>query len=298
MSEPSRSTSRHVIAGATLAVIGVAAAGFALGRSTAEPAPTSTVAAVQPSPSPTPTPTPALPAIQSPLARPALIAAAADAASAFAAGRLLPAEVAALGGREFELLLPFACPGPPPPEGAALGSDYDAEEEALRVRAEPVRWTPAEWLPPDPAAPEAVPTAEAIEGFWIARPWIAEADCPAPSVAPAADVPSAPTEPTLGIAQIFGPESSRVGRRDGQPYRAVASVAPDALDLRQGLRLRLRGRVAARPSPILCKPGAGTDARPVCLIVASLDEVAVFNPSTQVTLATWDVASKDARAAR
>jgi hypothetical protein len=83
-----------------------------------------------------------------------------------------------------------------------------------------------------------------------------------------------------------------VGRRDGKAYEAVESVAPDALDLSRGLRLRLRGKLARAPGagPVLCRAPGG--ARPVCILSATFDEVAIENPATGATLATWDVATQ------
>jgi hypothetical protein len=124
-----------------------------------------------------------------------------------------------------------------------------------------------------------------MEGFWIAQPWTSREACPRATV-------TGPRDETLGVARIFTPDQSRVGRRDGKPYQAVETIAPDALDLSQGLRLRLRGRLAAAPGggPVLCRAQDG--ARPVCLIIAEFSEVAVENPATGQVIATWDVATQ------
>lgn len=313
------------IAGASLAVIGVAAAGFVLGRSTSEAPPPLPVAAP---PQPTPSPATVLPTVQPPLNRADLLAAAAQAADAAAAGEPLPEQVAALAGRPFELRLPFGCPGAEQPGRGALSMSYDPETEVLRVRAEPVRWDPGEWLAPPPAVPDRASPVETIEGFWIARAWTSSEACappvsPPPSAAPSpqpsptpASVPSQPSGPrstppvaepepepvpvsaaaperTLAIAQLFTAEASRVGRRNGQAYAATKSIAPDAMDLGRGLRLRLRGTLARTQAagPILCLAPGG--ARPVCLISARFDQVAIENPVSGETLATWDVATQD-----
>ena len=230
-----------------------------------------------------------LPAVEPPLGRAELIAAAASAADAFAAGRPLPESATGLAGREFDLRLPFGCPGAPQLGAGALVARYDEEAQALRVRAEPVRWSPEEWLPSP--VPEAAPAAEGIEGFWISRPWTSAETCPPAPAAGDASPPPA-SEQTLGLAQIFTADTSRVGRRDGKAYETVESAAPGTLDLNQGLRLRLRGKLTRAPQggPILCRAPSAT--RPVCLIFMELDEVAVELSSTGANVATWDVSSR------
>jgi hypothetical protein len=142
--------------------------------------------------------------------------------------------------------------------------------------------------------PEAEPRAESIEGFWVARPWTSSEDCPPAGAAPASgQLPAASADQTLGIGQFFMPEDSRVGRRDGRAYEAVQSVAREALELKRGLHLRLRGKLTRAPGagPVLCR--ALSHTRPVCLVAVTLDEVAVLNPATGAALATWDVSSQN-----
>lgn len=292
MAEPSRRASRLTIALATLALIAAGAAGFALGRESARSADT-VPAASPPVPAAPPKPIAVLPADQPPLARSELIAAAARAADAIAAGQGLPKEVTELAGREFDLRLPFGCPGAPATGSPVLSAEYDESAEALRVRAEPVSWAPEEWLTSPPGGGEAAESVDAIEGFWIARPWTSSEACPPATPAPpAGQAEPAEAEQTLGIAQIFTAESSRVGRRDGEAYQAVEPVAAGALDVSRGLQLRLRGKLARAPggAPILCRAASGT--RPACLVIVALDQVAIENPATGAALATWDVSSQ------
>lgn len=310
MSEPSRSTSRRLIAGASLAVLAVGGAGFTLGRRTAEPPP---VAMPAPAPEPAPAPAPVLPIAPPTLGRADLITAAAAAADAYASGRPVPENVVGLVGREVELRLPLACPGGPP--AADANWTYDADEEALRVRAEPVQWSPEEWLPTPAAASGQAPAAvEAIEGFWVPWPWMSGETCPAPAAPPPIQPAQGPAKGhtlpdvsfekqavspvlshNLALAEFFLPGSSRVGRRDGNAYRAVERVAADALDLSQGLRLRIRGRIARSPAgpPILCR--GPTTSPPVCLVSVQFSQVAFENPASGTTIATWDVAGPDPR---
>ena len=269
-----------------LAAIACGAGGFVIGRNSQErvpvaPAPTSSLAQIV---------EPVLPVVQPPLGRAELIAAASEAASAFSVGRPVPQSVLALVGRQFELRVPFGCPGIPQSPAAALGAQYDEEAEALRIRAEPVRWSPQEWWPAQQAGTDPALAPESIEGFWIARPWaMIEACPPTPPAVPGEQHQAIEPEQVLGIAQFFTSDGSRVGRRDGKAYEAVDSLKPDALDLSQGLRLRLRGKLARAPGagPALCRGAPGT--RPVCLLAVRFDQVAIENPATGESLATWDV---------
>lgn len=290
MMEPSRTKSRQALAGGIAAALLLAGGGFILGRGTAEqPKPVSTAA---PSPAPTPAPvsTPPPPVVTPPLGRGDLIAAAASAADAFASGGAIPPDVAELAGRRFELSLPFGCAGPSAVVNTPLGWRYDEAAGALRVRVLPVLWEPAAWVPV-----EAVEQVEAIEGFWIPRPWTTSETCPAPG-AVVAGATGAPDEQTLAVAQFYAAGGSRLGRRNGEALEAVQRVAPDALDVSQGLRLRLRGEVTAAPgdSPVVCRALAGADRRPVCLVSVSLGEVAIENPATGAVIATWDVSQRRA----
>jgi hypothetical protein len=228
--------------------------------------------------------------VQPSLGRVDLIAAAARAADASAAGRVPPEALKELVGREFELRLPFGCPGAPQLGAGAFTVEYDEKAGALRVRAEPVRWSPEEWLPQGDAD-EGARGAEGIEGFWVGRPWTSDESCPASDPASAQPQPPLPAEQTLGIAQVFADQGSRVGRRDGKAYELVRRVKPEAMDLTSGLRLRLRGKVSegGGAGPVVCRAAGGS--RPVCLILVTFDTVAVEHPSDEATLATWDMST-------
>lgn len=289
MMEPSRASSRRALAGGAAVAIALAGAGFVLGRATvARPEAPIAAPSAAPAPAPSPSPPPLLPVVEPPLGRAELLDAARIAVDAFAAGRPLPPEVAALDGRRFELSLPFGCSGPAADE-APLGWRYDRDRSVLRVSAQPARFEPAAWL-----GAERTAQVDLIEGFWIDRPWTSGEACP-PARDPSA---SAPTESTLAVVQVHGAAESRVGRRDGEPFEAVERVAPDALRLDQGLRLRLAGRVTLAPGngPVLCRASMPANGRPVCLIVVALDQVAIANPATGATLATWEVSSTGAPA--
>lgn len=294
MEEPSPHSSRIALAAGIAAALLVGGAGFLLGRGTSEREPVVAPPApiTAPSPRPTPTPDRAL----GPIGRAELIALAATAADAAAAGRAPGEAIAEAAGRRFELRLPFGCAGPASESSnAAMRWRYDAGEEALRLHVAPVTWSARDWW--GEAAPE---TIESIEGFWIMRPWTTDEGCPAGGEQAAATGAEPVTLPgqTLAIGQIFTSDGARGGRRDGSPYQSVVRIAEDALDSSQGFRLRLTGRIARirGAPPVQCRQPASPEQRPLCLIQADFDEVAIENPATGETLATWSVDAADAPA--
>lgn len=217
------------------------------------------------------------------LGRADLIAAAERAAAAFALGRPAPAENVALAGRRFELLLPFGCGGAADSaeEIGDFGWFYDGARGTLRAQATPQIWTEAPWA----AALAGSREVEAIEGFWIRRPWIRDAACPVP--ADEADGPTLPNE-TVGIARLFEPDSRRATRRNGEPYRLTAKMSAEELPGADGLRLVIEGRLAADPArqPVACW-SAGPDRRPICILIARIERVAITRSDGVTTLAEW-----------
>src|SRR5690606_32843882 len=119
-----------------------------------------------------------LPVAEPPLDRSELLLAVAQAASDFAAGHDDATRQRALDGRLFEVALRFGCSNDG--DDARLWS-FDAPTRVLRVRVAPE-------LSAD--SPEVTRLElgdfEAIEGFWVRRPWLLEAACPAPRVEPGA----------------------------------------------------------------------------------------------------------------
>ena len=289
MEEPSPRSSRLALAGALLAAIVVGGAGFLLGRATTD---RTEVAVTPPHAAPTPKPVPE-PVSKGILGRADLIALAAAAADAAAAGGDAGPEIAEADGRRFELRLPFGCNGPAGEDsGAAMRWRYDATAQALRLHVDPVTWTAQDWWPADAAN-----GVEAIEGFWIPRPWTSSEACPGGGDRPAA----AGTEPvmlpgqTLAVGQVFHAGGARGGRRDGEPYEAVVRVPEGRLDASQGFRVRISGRIGRPPraGPVRCRQPAGPEQRPICLVSVVIDEVAVENPASGETLATWSPAGRN-----
>lgn len=286
MKEPSVRNSRLALAGGLVIALLVGGGGFLLGRQSSE-----RQLVVAP-PSPVPLPAAEPPAVDSQadrlLDRGDLIALVAQAADATAAGKALPPDIAQARGRRFAIRLPFGCAGAADPDSLApMRWRYDEGEKALRLHAAPVAWTTGDWWPTPLAAPVSI---EAIEGFWLERPWTSSDACPPAEVQVQSDVsPGPPPTRTLALAQFFKADDARRGRREGKAFEAVLKVAPDAVRAEQGFRLRVSGRIENIPdgAPVLCHQRAGPDQRPVCVIAMTVDEVAIENGVSGEVLATW-----------
>jgi len=287
MHEPSVRTSRLAIAGGLAAVILVGGLGFVLGRSTASPDP-------QPVATPKPSPVTPEPVVLPALNRGGIIALADRAADAFASGAPLPKAVVEAADRRFEVSLPFGC------SGASGGSSrhpfqwqYDEEAGTLRIRVEPSTWLPRDW---NLAAGSG---GEAIEGFWVTRPWSSSDSCP-PTSGHAAAIGAEPvTLPgqTLAMAQFF---TSGEGH-ETRPFELVRRVAAEDFDASRGYRIRLTGRVARVPGngPVQCVQPAGIEQRPICVVAVRINDIRLENSATGEVLATWDQRARpDARATR
>lgn len=214
-----------------------------------------------------------------------LIAAFARAADATAAGRPLPDTNRQLVGRTFSLRLPFGCNGPvskaPFPWA---GWTFDPKKKALKLTATPERWREAAWVR---AIAEDM-QFEAVEGFWIQRPWTSSEDCPDGSAAATEAVAAEPLRPTAGIAQFFAPDAPRTFQRGTRAYSHTIRV-PDAEATKDSsYRLSLGGRVTGFPDgqPIHCWNEA-PDRRPVCLIAVELARVAFENSPAGEVLVEW-----------
>jgi hypothetical protein len=280
MTEPSQRSSRIALAAGAAAALALAIGGYVVGRSTSPPPP-------EPAPAPVEaTPAPKLPVITPPLGRSDLLDAVAAAADAFAAGYAGAAGNAELVGRRFEVRIPFGCYGASPENGGAtLRWNYDPKDGTLRVSAAPEVWTNIPWV--RSLAGEKV---EAVEGFWLPRPWSKAEACPtrdARMIAP--PLLPAPRQ-TVGLAQFFEAGGSRVPRRDGKPYETVEKVTLEKLQATEGFRLVLRGRIDALPNgqPVGCH-SPGPEIQPVCLIAVELDRVAIENPLSGEQLAEWSL---------
>lgn len=212
------------------------------------------------------------------LGRPDLIDAARRAAEAFATGARYPDQLPSLIGARFEARLPFGCFGADPT--ATLGYSVDPARATLTLRAAPVVWTDTPWVLEllGPNRPEA------IEGFWLHRPWLTADRCPM-SRAGQALVVAAPE--SLGLVRMFAPGESRVLQHGARGYEVVQKAEPGRLRL-AGFRLVLAGRVSdfGGRQPIRCRSDS-PELRPVCLIAVQFDRVAFEDPMTGEVLAEW-----------
>jgi hypothetical protein len=307
MDAPQRT--RWILSLAAAAVVVVVLVVSLLGRR--GPAPPPAEHATAPAPAVAPAPPLPIPPPPQPALRRADLALAADrAAAAYAAGQPYADENRKLVGRRFEVVIPFGCRGPGRSDSINPARwRLDARRKTITLTAEPQVWTKTDWVVETAEAAE----AEAVEGFWIPRPWLWSEACPAaeqPPAAPdaepaepaaaagpqaqtkadAAEAASPPpaTPPTLGLVQVFGPQASRTGLRGARPYRVVRKAGDDQLDgTPPGFRLVLHGRVTGFPSgeAIRCHSDS-MDRRPACLVGVQLDRVR-FEDQGGGLLAEW-----------
>lgn len=242
--------------------------------------------AAPPPPAVTPKPAPPIPPITPtpPLGRSELIAAVQAATSAHAAGRPYPQDGADLVGRQFELKLPFGCRGPEP-QGRPATYTINPRQDTIRLSARPEVWTDAAWVRDLVGAEE----AEAIEGFWIPRPWTDAEVCPPERTSTASGLPAPASPETLGLARVFGAGESRVPQRGGRPYEVTQKLPPEAAAGPRDFRLVLSGRVVGFDDgqAIHCR-SEDPDRRPVCLVGVEFDRVAFEDASSGEVLAEWN----------
>lgn len=261
---------------------------------------------------PAPVPAPAQPAptpLQPVVNRAEMLRALDAAASAFAAGQ--PVDSAGLDGRRFSVRQAFGCAGATPsgavrPAGLASWA-WGPRNQTIELALQPADWTAELTFGQEDAA-------EAIEGFWLARPWMRTDGCPAvtspapvaaievvaptkaptqkaaPSKAgPATPAPAPPPPPrqTAGLASVFAQGGSRVGRRDGRAFTYTIRGEDGAPAAPTSYRLVIEGRFTAFPggSTVRCRAG-GPEERPVCLAASTIDRV-VFETAEGQMLSEW-----------
>jgi hypothetical protein len=214
------------------------------------------------------------------------------ASDAFSSGEPIPDSVRAARDRRFELLLPFGCAGPVDEGSSApLRWRYDEEAEALKIHVAPNHWDAGAWGLAEQSG------IEAIEGFWITRPWTSSDDCPARSGKTATNGMDSLTltlpGQTLAVAQFFTADARRSALRDGRAFEATNRVPRADFDGSRGFRVRLSGRIDRVPgadAPVRCIQPGGMDQRPICAIAVKLDELRIENPIDDEVLATWPIA--------
>ncbi|PSJ36171.1 hypothetical protein C7I55_27555 [Sphingomonas deserti] len=253
-----------------------------------------------------PPPLPPEPAV---LTREDILLAALRAASATAIGRNDSEAQKRIDGSRFEFAMRFGCateaaapdarieakmaadpagtPAVQPKEApsrqwqSSMGWRYDAERKRLEVTAAP------DIDLADPIAAQlAGQTYEAVNGFWIPKPWLLDAACPATS----GSLVTKPADgPWVGIAQFHGPEESRVQRRESRSYQKIESLPPDkAQELRAGFDLVLSGRLRSLASgKVVSCIGNGPNAAPTCIISAEIQKVELRRVDTDSLVAEW-----------
>jgi hypothetical protein len=254
---------------------------------------------------------PSLPLPPQPLSRVKLLEAVAVARSAAAAGRDDSAAQRKLENSRFELRIRFGCAGPAAvPTERLLGWTYDPASRTLRVRAQPTI-TKRDAL----ALSVGADAFEAVEGFWIPRPWLLDPVCPAPASKEGAAEPSAKGEPQpdatpstsdraspsekeqvptvvdtarVGIAQFFSATESRTRRRAQRPYEVVQRLESDPVDGEPQFDLVLAGRLTMLPSgKVISCVVESRDRAPDCLIAARFDQVRIERAGGSEVLGEW-----------
>lgn len=229
---------------------------------------------------------------QTSLSRDDLISAAAQAASAYSEGRT-PTTTDPLVGRSFTVRMPFGCSGPSIPAagdaepGVARWSWAD-DNKTIQLSLTPGDWTDSALIAA-PLGARAAATWEAVEGFWVPRPWMAAKTCPSAPTDPLLTLEPTASPQTFGIAAVFEAEGSRAGRRNGRAYAFTvrSSAGQTLVPPVGGYRLVLEGRIVGFPGgrAIRCK-ASGPDQRPVCVAAARLDRVA-FEDAAGAVLTEW-----------
>ena len=267
----------ETIASPRSSIVALAASLLALAACQREPQPTPAPAAKsEPPPVVTVAPAPVLD-------RAGLLEATDIAASAFAAGREVGG--ASLAGRRFVVRQAFGCGEPD--EAAETAADglatvaWAKDRRTLKFSLAPADWLQSGLIGRDDSG------LEAVEGFWLERPWLRTEACPA--IAPGASPSSQASPQTSGLAAVFKPNGARTGRRNGRAYEFTLRgedgqpPAPSA----QGYRLVLEGRMTtfADGRAIHCRTAA-PDQRPVCIGAAQFDRVAFEDADGQM-LSEW-----------
>jgi len=244
-----------------------------------------------------------LPVVEAPFNRAQMLLAVVRAASSYAGGADDSRAQRALDGKQFEIALRFGCDGQgPTPKDH--GWSVDPDGRTLRLRAVPTLSLEDELI-----RTVSGDKVEAAEGFWLTRPWMLDATCPAapppkarskPQVTQPssnevgqADAPtSAPVRAgqRIGIAQFFTAEDSRTHRRMNRPFEAVKQLAEGQQVGQQGFNLVLSGRLRARRDGrvILCA-GTVRDAPPNCVVSADIDRVRIEQPNDKAVMAEWSL---------
>jgi hypothetical protein len=203
-----------------------------------------------------------------------------------------------LDGKRIEVRVRFGCEGQGPGRGVH-GWSVDPNGKTLRLRAVPTLSMEDELV-----RSVAGDRVEAVGGFWLSRPWLLDAACPAAEPgtdlgrSEGEDAREQPNDPStapaaiqrIGIARFFTAEDPRTRQRMDRPFEAVQTLKNGAQVGRQGFNLVLAGRLRARDDGrvILCT-GAGIDRPPDCIVSADVDRIWIENPDDKAVMAQWSV---------
>lgn len=234
--------------------------------------------------------------VEPPFNRSRLLLTVARAASAHSAGMDDLAFQRPLDGKQFEIRIRFGCEGPDQASGG-YGWSLDPNGRTLRLRASPTLS-----LDDDVAKSVAGEAVEAVEGFWLPRPWLLHAACPtsqpgegaamaqdgSEELGDARSLQVRPAVQRIGIAQFFTAEDGRTRRRMNRPFQAVQQIEEGAQIGQDGFNLVLAGRLRARNDGrvILCA-GSGENRPPDCIVSATVDRVWVEQPEDKAVIAEW-----------
>jgi hypothetical protein len=211
-------------------------------------------------------------------------------ASAYAAGEPIDGDDP-LVGRRFALRIPFGCNGPQPTAAESAGDglarwSWGPENKTIRLSL-----TPGDWLNTALISGAADGSGwEAVEGFWIPRPWLVTGECSMVRADPLQSGAGTPSPQTVGLAAVFTEDDSRVGRRNGRAYAFTIRATGDTPLTAPvgGYRVVLEGRLASFPDgrAIRCR-ASNPDQRPVCIAAIRLDRVAFTSADGSVLLSEW-----------
>ncbi|NIJ15782.1 hypothetical protein [Sphingobium vermicomposti] len=227
---------------------------------------------------------PVIPVPPPPLDRAALLAAAASAADATASGGAMPPSNAQLVGRSFILRMPFGCAGEMTDgaDDAWAGWSFNPKSRALRLRARANSLADTEWVKTLAADMK----FDAVEGFWIRRPWTRADQCPAEGGV-LKDVAASQGQ-RLAIAQFYSPEGPRTLRRGDRPYSSTVKLEEGEAPSARGYQLQLEGKISgfADGQPIHCFQH-DVSLAPRCLIAVQFERVAFVAPDKPEPIVEW-----------
>lgn len=246
--------------------------------------------AEEPNPTPSPSVANSLPAVMPGLSRADLITAMNQAASDYAGG-IVRDGTDPLVGRTFSVSAAFGCGGPVTASMELEGlpglprAAWGPERQTIELQMTPADWADSALI----AGALDESQWEAVEGFWLPRPWFTSERCPLARDDLLNPVGAAASAQTMGIAAIFEEGGSRIGRRNGRPYSFTVRSEGDAplAASAQGYRLVLEGRTVAFADgrAVRCQ-ASSAESRPVCVVATRLDRVA-FEEANGTLLVEW-----------